>query len=221
MSDLNSLSIEELRKKVQEKKANFSKSLKIDSSKILDKYTNIDELVRDLVLAQHETNDALNMTNKLLIALYLQEASDGSLVAKQPNGIIDTSAILEGLRGGDDYRTLNKIIHNETGDKTILEIKGSGIIDVIKFVSSNASVDNKDYSVRIRSDTTILYANTWAEFEARTPSERGMVCYEDDITHNEYLLIFKTIAYSENLTIEIYESNATLSLIQVKYHEKV
>lgn len=221
MSNARSLSDKALVKKVKEKQANLSKGLKIPSSKnLIDKFTNIDELVRELILAQHETNDALNMTNKLLIALYLQEASDGSLVAKQPNGVIDTSAILKGLTSGDDYRTLNKVIHNETGDKTILGVKGSGVIDVIKFVSSNALVVNKDYSVRIRSDTTILYANTWTELEARSPNERGMVCWENEDS-NEYLLLFKTIAYSEMFMIEVYDSNATLSMVQVKYHEKV
>jgi len=221
MTDITSLSTENIKKIVEKqreaKKANLSKGLKIPIPKNpLDKFTSIDELLRENITAQRDLFDEQRTTNKLLLALYYK---DGAGVSIQPNGV-DTTAILEGLRGGDDYRTLNKIIHNETGDKTILEVVGSGIIDVIKFVSPTTTVDNKDYSVRIRSDTTILYANTWTELEARTPNERGMVCFEDEDS-NEYLLMFKTIAYSEKFTIEVYDSNATLSMVQVKYHERV
>lgn len=214
MSNITSLSTEELKRGIEEKKNNLSKRLKTDRSKLLDKYTEIDDLLRKLIKETH-------ITNKILVALYIQEAADGSMVAKQLNGV-DTSAILEGLRGGDDYRTLNPISSNIKidGSKEIFSVEGSGVIDVIKIISSTSSVSNKDYSIRIRCDTTILYANTWTELETRTPNERGMVCFEDEDS-SEYVLIFKTIAYSEGFMIEIYDSSATLNTVQVKYHEKV
>lgn len=216
MANISSLSIENLKKVVEkkqkdEKQYNLSKGFKIN----IDKYTKIDELLRDLIKETH-------ITNKILVALYIQEAADGSMVAKDPTGV-DTSAILKGLRGVDDYRTLNPIFNNikiEGSSKEIFNVKGSGIIDVIKFISSTSTVNNKDYSVRIRGNNTILYQNSWTELESRTPNERGMVCFEDE-DNNEYVLIFKTIAYSESFKIEIYDSNATLDMIQVKYHERV
>ncbi|MEE9378844.1 MAG: hypothetical protein V3V33_12505 [Candidatus Lokiarchaeia archaeon] len=212
ITDISSLSIEDLKKGIIKKKNNILNTAR--SKNPLDKFTSIDELLRENIKAQRDLAD---ITHKLLLAIYYKGGGETSIT---PNGV-DTTAILESLTGGDDYRTLNKIFNNVTGDKTILEVEGSGIIDVIKFVSSNTSVLNKEYSVRIRSDTTILYQNSWTELEARSPNERGMVAFEDDTINNEYLLIFKTIAYSEDFMIEVYDSSATLSMVQIKYHEKV
>ncbi len=220
LTDVKSLSIDDLKKGIQEKKNSILKKINsVRSKNPIDKFTSIDDLLRETIASLKDLTQEQEVTNKILIAMYIQEGADGSMTAKPIAGV-DTSAILQGLRGGDDYRTLNKIIYNEIGDNTILEVNGSGIIDVIKFVSSTSTVDNKDYSVRIWCDATILYANTWTELEARTPNERGMVCYED-IINLEYILMFKTISYTEGFKIEVYDSNATLTMAQIKYHERV
>ena len=127
--------------------------------------------------------------------------------------------VLEGLESitKDDYQTLNKIL---SGKDVNISEKGSGVIDTIKLVSLTTSVDNKDYSIEIVCDDNILYKDSWNNLETRTATERGMVCYEDDIKE-QYLLIFRTILYTESFEIKVFDSKATFSLFQIKYHRKV
>ncbi len=215
MEDISSLSIAELKKKIQEKE----NSLKSNFVNPIDKFTSIDDLLRETVIALRSSIEEQRINNKLLLAIYYK---DGSITPYEPNGV-DTSAILEGLRGGDDYQTLNPLFHNlkVDGKQQIINIEGSGIIDVIKFVSSTSTANNKSYSVRITCDKTVLYANTFTELEARTPNERGMVCYEDTI-NLEYIMMFKLIGYTKSIKIDVYNSNnVDFSLIQIKYHKKV
>jgi len=156
----------------------------------------------------------LVLSNRLLLALL--KAQYGSKVPFEPEGI-DAEAILESLGAGDDYQTLNKIL---SGKDANISVKGTGIIDTIKLVSNTTTTDNKDYSVEIVCDDNILYKDTWDNLETRTATERGMVCYEDDIK-GQYLLIFRTILYTESFEIKVFASKATFSLVQVKYHQKV
>ena len=214
MEDINSLSVAELKKRIKEKKTNLIKS------NPLDKFTNIDELLKENQLALRDLIEEQHITNKILLALYIQEASDGSLVAKPIAGI-DTSAILEGLKGGgDDYQTLNPIMHNIDGKDANIRITGSGIIDTIKLVSNTTTTDNKDYSIEFNCDRNILYKTTFADLESRAGTERGMVCYED-IFAFKYLLIFRTILYIKGFEIKVYDSKAKFESFQVKYHKKV
>jgi len=210
LEDLNSLSIDELKKiRLKEEEA----SLKSNFFNPLDKFTEIDDLLRENIKQQH-------FTNQLLLALYYKKEKDGKIVPIQPNGI-DTSAILEGLRGaGDDYKTLVVNIEGEkiTGSETIFKISGTGILAECKFQSSNLDVNNKAYGVRIYSDKDIIYQDTWANFESRSFFETDMTCYEDVIGY--YILSFKTIGYLKNLKIEVYDSKASFTNIYIKYHQK-
>lgn len=215
----DSLTDEELKEKIEaELKENIKEVKKSLKSKNLftpiDKFTKIDDLLRENIKQQH-------LTNQLLLALYYKKEKDGKIIPIQPNGI-NTSAIFKGLKFGDDYQTLNPILNGVVvdGSQQILTIEGSGIIDVIKFVSSTANANNKSYGVSIQCDKNLLYKNTFTELEARTPNERGMVFYEDTIKL-VYIGMFKTISYTKGFKIEVYDSKATFSMIQIKYHKKV
>jgi len=219
------LTIDEIKKGIQAEKNRIQAEknrLKSNFKNPLDKITSIDDLLRETIASLKDLTQEQEVTNKILIAMYIQEGADGSMTAKPIAGV-DTESILAGLRGGDDYQTLNPILNNVAinGNEQIINIEGSGIIDVIKFVSSTSTANNKSYSVRITCDKSILYANTWTELASRTPNERGMVCYED-IINLEYILMFKLIAYSDNFKIDVYDcNNAKFSMIQIKYHKKM
>ncbi len=178
----------------------------------IDKFTSVDELLKENIKQQH-------LTNQLLLALCYKKEKDGKIVSIQPNGI-DTSAIIEGLKGGDNYKTMVKNITSTiTGSENVFGIKGTGILAEVKFQSSNANVNNKAYSVRILSDKDIIYNGTWSNFESRSYYEADMTAYEDAI-NGYYILSFKKVAYLKNLKIEVYESSATFTNIYIKYHER-
>ena len=164
-------------------------------------------LQRDLIEEQH-------ISNKLLLHILFKE--DVGIVPYEPKGI-DTEEILESLGAGDDYQTLNRIL---SGKEANISEKGVGFIDTIKLVSNTTTTDNKDYSIEIVCDDNIIYKDSWDNLEARTATERGMVCYEDDIK-GQYLLIFRNIFYTESFEMKVFNSEATFSLVQVKYHGKV
>jgi len=106
-----------------------------------------------------------------------------------------------------------------TGSESVFGISGTGILAEVKFQSSNSTVNNKAYSVRILSDKDIIYNGTWTNFESRSYYEADMTCYEDAI-NGYYILSFKKVAYLKNLKIEVYESTATFINIYIKYHER-
>ncbi len=205
------LNIDELRKKVAEK----GRALEAILKNPIDKFTDVDDLLRENLILQRDLIEEQHISNKLLLHILFKEDS-GGLAPYKPEGI-DTEAILEGLGAGDDYQTLNKIL---SGKDANISVEGSGIIDTIKLVSNTTTTDNKDYSVEIVCDDNILYKDSWDNLEARTATERGMVCYEDDIK-GQYLLIFRTILYTERFSVKVFSSKATFSLVQVKYHQKV
>lgn len=107
-----------------------------------------------------------------------------------------------------------------TGSNKVFELEGSGIISELKFQSSNATVNNKAYGVRIMSDNSIIYQDTWANFENRNFYETDMSCWED-LINGFYILAFKNMAFAKNLIIEVYSSTASFSGIYLKYHLKV
>ncbi|KKL54583.1 hypothetical protein LCGC14_2263960 [marine sediment metagenome] len=213
MEDISSLTIAELKKKIQK----TEQSLKSNFVNPIDKFTKIDDLLRETVIALRSSIKEQRINNKLLLAIYYKNGENGYI---QPNGI-DTSAILSDLSVRDDYKTIIKNLENVkiTGSERVFEIAGMGIMAECKLQSSNSTIDNKTYSIRIFSDKDLIYSGTWANFESRSYYESDLTCYEDDINGN-YILSFKNIAYLKNLKIEVYESSATLTNIYLKYHEK-
>ena len=199
------IGVRELEKKIEEKKKAIA-SFK-------DKFTTQDELT-ELIRLQEQTNELLILTNRILFT-QLKTQLGGE------------TPILEGLGGlmGDNYRTrvfrvdnLKFSILNRS--EKIFTLKGSGIISEIELVSSNLSVDNKAYSVRIVADDNIVYDNSWDVFETRNMHEADMTCF-DDTNNEKYVLLFQGICYNDSCTLEIYDSSAEFDYINVKYHEKI
>ncbi len=225
MEDFDNLSVEEIKKmtagiiKKDNKKETFLKNIPKLFKNPIDKFTSTDELLKQNLISLRDLNEEQHITNQLLLNILFKTGTDGSIAPYQPNSI-DTESILSGLKGGDDYQTLNPIMLNINGKDAGIRVEGSGIIDTIKFVSSTTTTDNKDYTVEVKCDKTILYNNTFAELEARTGTERGMVCYEDLLAF-KYLLIFRTILYTNGFEIRVLNAKGKFEMFQVKYHKKV
>ncbi|KKN90785.1 hypothetical protein LCGC14_0223680 [marine sediment metagenome] len=223
--DFSKYSLEELKnlKNNLEKKPkpNFAPKLNI-----IDKFTNIDELLietiralKDLTQDQRETNRQLQISNKLLLGLLIEEAADGTISLRGESGI-DTAAILEEIGGGGAVITRKIDLANTTveGNKIIFQAEFEGGLAEVLFTSSTSTTDNKDYSVRVLGDDEIAYQGTFAEFEARGGTETDMACFEDEI-NNWYLLQFQNVNFANKILIEVYDSSATFLRIYVKYHK--
>lgn len=227
--DFSNLSDEEIEKmtqglneEVKELEARLKKK-PIFNNPIIDKFTKIDDLLRQNIALQKDLIEQVYISNKLALATYYKDG--GTSVAPKDPYSVDTS-ILERLKvSSDDYKTLVKNFENMkvSGSEKIFEIEGSGIVAEIKFQSSNATATNKVYGVRIMSDNSIVYQDTWSKFEGRNAYETDMTCYEDLIS-GFYILAFKNMAFAKSLIIEVYGSaglTISFSNIYLKYHLKV
>ncbi len=232
--DLAKYSVEQLRKlkeslENKKKESTFSVSNKIAKKKatILDDFTSIDDLLRnliidiqDLTLEQRETNRQMQINNKLLLALYYQEDSEGNVIQRDPMNM-DT-AILESISKGGAYitRVVNLTGTAITGKKIVFEQEFEGALAELLFVSSTSSSDNKDYSARVVADDNIIYQDSYTNFESNSNFETDMACFEDEI-NSKYLLQFQNVNFNQKILVEIYESSATFERIYIKYHRNV
>lgn len=229
--DLEKFSVEQLRKIKEslEKKAKVtSQKIKKQKGSVIDKFTNIDELIyennvalQDLIQDQRETNRQLQITNKLLLALYFKEDSDGNLVASQPNAIDSGEILREISRGGSQItRVITETNKTITGDESIFQEEFEGAIAELLFVSSTSSSDNAVYGVRVIADDNNIYEDTYSNFSARSNIETDMAAFEDEI-NSWYLLQFQNVYFQNSIKIEVYNSTATFERIYIKYHRSV
>jgi hypothetical protein len=199
------IGIREIEAKIQEKKkqiASFKDRFKID----IDKFTKQDEILLELLREQEETNKLLVLNNRILLTLLkTQFGEDISLIES-----------LEGY-GEEGYQTINI---QTSGKDVNYRKEGSGFIELIRLVSSSLDVNNKDYSIEVVCDDNVLYKGSWDTLEGRSATEKGMVCFEDEIDE-QYILNFLGNYYSEYFEVKVYDSKATFSLFQIKFHSKV
>ena len=177
-----------------------------------DKFTQQDELLVELIEETEQTNKLLVLSNRLLLAL---------LKAQYGNGEIPVIEGLEGF-GGSKYRTRVIRFDNVKETGRIFLLSGAGVISEVELISSNSSVNNKDYGVRIVADDNIIYDNSWDEFEARNMHEADMTAFEDS-NNDKYVLLFQDICYEDSCYLEIYgmHTSCEFNYINVKYHEKI
>ena len=199
------IAVRKLEDKIEEKKKQIA-AFKEQFINPIDKFTKQDEILLELLKEQEETNKLLVLNNRILLTLLKTQFGDD----------INLIESLEGY-GEGDYQTINI---QTTGKDVSYRKEGVGYIELIRLVSSSLDVNNKDYSVEIISDDNVLYKGTWDTLEARSATEKGMVCFEDEID-NQYILNFLGNYYSEYFEVKVYDSKATFSLFQIKYHNKV
>lgn len=236
MNDANNLdkySVEQLKKikesleKNKQNKLSISDKIIKPNINVLDKFTDIDDLLRisiqetrDLIMEQRETNRQMQINNKLLLALYYQEDVDGKMIQKDPMGI-DTTILESIARGGASITRFVELTNkNISGNEIIFEGGFEGFLVEILFVSSTSTTDNKDYSVRILSDDNIAYQDSYTNFEAKGGTETDMAAFEDE-DNSWYLLQFQGIGFHQRIFVEVYNSKCTFLRIYLKYHRSV
>ena len=180
----------------------------------VDKYTNIDELLVELIEQTEKTNELLVLLSRIsFMALKAQ------LGGKTP--------IIEGIEdiAGSRYRT--RVIRVDNIKSSVLKrqeriftLKEAGVISEINIISANTDSDNKNYKVRVVADDRDVYNDSWDNFESRNMHDADMTAF-DNTNENKYVLIFQDIVFDESCYLEIYESYATFDYIKVKYHEKI
>lgn len=192
---------------------------KIESS--IDKYTKIDDILRE-VYKQNQ------ITNRILLAIYIRLGKVSPTIPTQPQPIVLEPTPNELPLGdlesifSDNYTSKVEYLSNKiiVGSKKIFDKKMSGVLVECKFHSSNLLPANKVYNVRILADGGVVYDDSYANFEARNNYESDMTCYEDS-NNNFYVLIFQNIVFTNSLVIEVYGSTTTFTEIYLKYHKKV
>ena len=194
--------------------AKKKKAIASIKGRTLDKFTNIDELIIELIEQTENTNELLVLLNRISLA-QLKVQSGGEM------------PVIEGLEGigGSRYRSRVLRVDNVkfsivNRDEMIFKLEGGGIISEIELISSNLNVNNKAYSVRIIADDNPMYVGTWDSFESRTMHEADMTAF-DDTNNDKYVLLFQNIMYDSLCYLEVYNSSAEFDYINVKYHEKI
>jgi len=196
------IGVRELESKIAEKK----KQISAFKEGFIDQFSKKDEILLELLKEQEETNKLLVLNNRILLTLLkTQFGEDISLIES-----------LEGY-GEEGYQTINI---QTSGKDVNYRKEGSGFIELIRLVSSSLNADNKDYSIEVICDDNVLYKGSWETLEGRSATEKGMVCFEDEID-DQYILNFLGNYYSEYFEVKVYDSKATFSLFQIKYHSKV
>lgn len=224
LEDFSDLTVEEIEKmtrninkEVKELEVRLKKKPNFNLN-IIDKFTGVDELLRQNIHLQKELIEQMYISNQLSWATYKKtQGADGGFISPYPNG---DKPIIFG--GDDDYKTIVNNVANMkiSGSNKVFNIEGSGIVAEVMFKSTNATVNNKAYGVRIMSDNSIAYQDTWANFFNRSFHEVDLACWED-LIRNYYLLEFQNITFTKNLIVEVYGSTAHFTDIYIKYHLKV
>jgi len=194
--------------------AKKKKAIASIKGRTLDKFTNIDELIIELIEQTENTNELLVLLNRISLA-QLKVQSGGEM------------PVIEGLEGigGSRYRSRVLRVDNVkfsivNRDEMIFKLEGGGIISEIELISSNLTVNNKNYKARVVADDNVIYNDSWDNYNSRTNHEADMTAYNNTID-NKYVLLFQDICYDEYCTLEVYESYAEFDYINVKYHEKI
>jgi len=206
------IGVRELEKKITEKRTKIA-SIKNRLLNV-DKFTNIDELLVELIEQTEHSNELLVLSNRILFMM----------LKAQLGGEIP---MIEGIEdiAGSRYRTRVIRVDNVkfsvlNRQERIFTIKEAGVISEIELISANTDSDNKNYKVRLVADDNIIYNDSWDDFESRTNHEADMTAF-DDTNNNKYVLLFQDIVFDESCYLEVYESYATFDYINVKYHEKI
>jgi len=185
-------------------------------SDFLDRYTQIDDLLRISIRQQ-------TLTNKLLAALLVgtgQQQVDGVdllAIAQQLN--------VKDILQADTYKTTLKSLKNisttSLTKKLIFEAKYGGTLGEVYFLSDVSNDNNNKYKIKIISDGEVSYEDTWANFSTISNYERDMTAFYDN---DNYIISFQNVAFNKSLLIEVVGTTVntvTFHNIKIKIHKKL
>jgi len=181
----------------------------------LDRFTQTDDLLRKLIQEQ-------NTTNQLLYSFLRTGSAPQSIIISSPEGESQSAPILS-----DNYKTFiyraNNIVINSSSfvnqqAKIFEKIGISGIIKQIKLLSDVSDSDNSSYGIRIMSDDDVLLEATYSELATYSNYESDITVYNDS---SYYIMIIEEISFTNSIRIEVYNSDATFDLVEIKYHQRV
>jgi len=179
---------------------------------LIDRYTQIDELLRKNQILMSELLEAQKITNRLLV-LQMKAQPEG-VIGVYPEAGID----IEGILGGASRYTSfmfeypNQII---VGELDVYSEKHGGGIQEIIFLSDSTVAANGMYSVQIMADDKKIYDNTFVKFNDLSHYQTDMSAFED-VARNRYVLTFQNIFFNESCYIRVYNSTATFEYITLK-----
>lgn len=201
--------LEELQKIYQEKKGSA-----------IDQFTNIDDILR----ATHNIQvDMLYMLKNLAMSSALQNELLYHIYIKGFGGKREDIKI-EGLDSlfGNRMVTKNIKLSNitpSTDNEEVYNLDGNGYVVEIIFLSSDSSTDNKEYSVRVTSNDNIIYDDSWDNFNSSSEYQNGATAFDND-RNGYYILNLQNFFFRNGFKINVYNSSATFTEINIKYHKE-
>lgn len=187
-------------------------------SELLDKWTKIDDILRDNSKLLNKLINEQIKTNQYLVALLNKKFVDIDLALPESIG----GEIIKNLNYL--YKTITHKWTNQvvaSSDKlTILKGNYTGIVSEVMIRTSDAAAANKNYSFRILADNEIIYDDTWDNFNTENGLMSDMSAFDNGTW---YVLAFNTIAFTNAIEIEIYNlsNSITFSKVFIKYHRRI
>lgn len=187
---------------------------------LIDRYTQIDDLLRNNQILMGQLLTQQTNTNKLLYTMLKSGQITGVPISGMPYEAITKTDISNIISGGNQYKTFVREFPNHTISTgttyTLINEKFSGIISEIYLLSTLAQ--GSTYSIKVTADTEKIYDDTWTNFSARNSYESDMSAFSDA---TYYVLSLQDIAFNESIVVEIYNANLTFYRIYMKVHRRV
>lgn len=185
---------------------------------LIDRYTQIDELMRKNQILLSELLEAQKITNRLLVIQ--MKAQPDEIIRGYPEAGIDLAGILGG--GAARYTSFMFEYPNQVivGELDIYNEKHGGGIQEIIFLSDSALAANAVYSVQIMADDKRIYNDSYSNFAIKSDYETDMTAFED-LVNSRYVLTFQNVFFNESCYIRVYNSTATFIYIILKIAKRL
>jgi len=187
---------------------------------LIDRYTQIDELLRKNQILMSELLEAQKITNRLLVLQMKAQPVGEGIVRGYPESGIDLAGLLSG--GAARYTSFKFEYPNQiiVGELEIYNEKHSGGIQEIIFLSDSTVAANGVYSVQIMADGKRIYEDSYADFTVKSNYETDMTAFED-VLNNRYVLTFQNVFFNESCYVRVYNSTATFIYIILKIAKRL
>lgn len=188
------------------------------SQQFIDRFTQLDELLKKSIEVQTTNAELQIQANQLLLAIWQQRETIAGDSGLPPTlAALPSIGELPTLGGRYKYTTDILELKNQRiiGDKIIFSFEFGGAISEIIFLSSDSSAINKVYKVRVIADGKTIWNDTYNNFEVGSDYYTDMTAYDDE-DGGFYVLSFNNIFFNNTVNLTIYNSTATFTKIYIK-----